>query len=62
MKTLAPGEETLVQLATRIPRRLARELKAFCVRHDLRVQSFVRTALLEKLARARAADRHRRGA
>ena len=62
MKTLAPDEETLVQLATRIPRRLARELKAFCVRHDLRVQSFVRTALIEKLARARTAERHRSGA
>jgi hypothetical protein len=61
MKTLTP-EDTLVQLATRIPRRLARDLKTFCVRHDLRVQTFVRTALIEKLARARAADRHRRGA
>ena len=62
MKTLAPDEETLVQLATRVPRRLARDLKTFCVSHDLRVQSFVRTALVEKLARARAGGRQRRGA
>jgi hypothetical protein len=62
MKHPAADEEPLVQLATRIPRRIAREVKAFCVRHDVRMQSFVRTALREKLARARAGERSRRRA
>jgi hypothetical protein len=52
--------EELVQLATRIPRRIARRLKEFCVRNDVRMQSFVRTALAEKLARARAGARSQR--
>jgi len=51
MKNPAYNEEDLVQLATRIPRRVARELKEFCVRNDVRLQSFVRTALAEKLSR-----------
>jgi hypothetical protein len=46
------GEQHLVQLATRIPLRVARQLKAFCVRHDVRLQTFVRTALEEHLGRA----------
>ena len=46
-------EEQLVQLATRVPRRIVRQLKEFCVRHDVRMQSFVRSALSEKLTRAR---------
>ena len=53
MKTPPYNEEDLVQLATRIPRRVARELKEFCVRNDLRLQSFVRIALAEKLTRMR---------
>jgi hypothetical protein len=53
MKPPAPQDEALVQLATRIPRRVARRLKEFCVRNDIRMQSFVQTALLEKLGRAR---------
>jgi len=43
----------LVQLATRIPRRLVRNLKEFCVRNEIPMQTFVRAALSEKLARAR---------
>ena len=46
-------EEQLVQLATRVPRRIVRQLKEHCVRHDVRMQSFVRTALSEKLTRSR---------
>jgi len=52
-------DEELVQLATRIPRRIARSLKEFCVRNDVRMQNFVRSALAEKLARARGAGRQR---
>lgn len=62
MKRSAYDEEYLVQLATRIPRRIARDLKEFCVRNDVRMQAFVRAALAEKLGRARAGDRQRRRA
>ena len=53
MKQRSYDEDDLVQLATRIPRRVARALKEFCVRHDVRMQTFVRSALAEKLSRAR---------
>jgi hypothetical protein len=61
MKTLDHAiEEELVQLATRIPRRVARRLKEFCVRHDVRLQSFVRQALSEKLTRSRGPSARQR--
>ena len=59
MKLETYDEQDLVQLATRIPRRVARTLKEFCVRNDVRMQSFVRTALAEKLERARRGMRTR---
>jgi hypothetical protein len=59
MKLASYDEEDLVQLATRIPRRVARNLKEFCVRNDVRMQSFVRNALAEKLERARRGTRAR---
>jgi len=64
MKLAAYDEESLVQLATRIPRRIARDLKEFCVRNDVRMQSFIRAALAERLAKSRAPDSRgrRRGA
>src|SRR2546427_2088715 len=46
---LQHNDEELVQLATRIPRDIARRLKEFCVRKDMHMQSFVRRALVEKL-------------
>ena len=60
MRLVMQRNEELVQLATRIPRRIARRLKEFCVRNDVRMQSFVRTALAEKLARARTGGRTQR--
>jgi len=60
MKLAIHDDEDLVQLATRIPRRIARRLKEFCVRNDVRIQTFVRTALAEKLARSRGAARQQR--
>jgi len=60
MRVVMQRDEELVQLATRIPRRIARRLKEFCVRNDLRMQNFVRTALAEKLARARSSARSQR--
>ena len=59
MKLASYDEEDLVQLATRIPRRVARNLKEYCVRNDVRMQSFVRTALAEKLERDRRSARPR---
>ena len=58
----SPADENLVQLATRVPLRIARDLKEFCVRYDVRMQDFVRGALSEKLARSRAGMRQRRRA
>jgi hypothetical protein len=46
-------DEELAQLATRIPLRTARRLKEFCVRNEVRVQTFVGSALAEKLTPAR---------
>ena len=60
MKIAVSSDEELVQLATRIPRRIARRLKEFCVRNDVRMQTFVRTALTEKLARSRSSARPQR--
>lgn len=46
--------EPWVQLATRIPKSLHRELKLHCVRTDKSLMDFVVTALREKLAREAA--------
>ena len=47
---MVQGEEPWVQLATRIPKSLHRELKLFCVTRDMSVMEFVVAALEEKLA------------
>jgi hypothetical protein len=60
MKLATYEDEELVQLATRIPRRIARRLKEFCVRNDVRMQTFVRSALAEKLSRSRTGSRQQR--
>ena len=46
------GEEAWVQLATRIPKTLHRELKLYCVQSDTSVMDFVVEALREKLGRS----------
>ena len=53
--------EVWVQLATRIPKVLHRELKLHCVKNDVSVMEFVVKALEEKLGRdqARGGDRRR---
>ncbi len=50
-------DEELVQLGVRIPLRTARRLKEICVRDEVQVQSFVRSALAEHLGRARRSAR-----
>ena len=49
-----------VQLATRIPKALHRELKLHCVRTDVSVMEFVVKALEEKLARESSKAERRR--
>ena len=46
--------EPWVQLATRIPRGLRRELKLYCVRADIPVMRFVVEAIQTKLKREQA--------
>ena len=46
---MAAEGEVWVQLATRIPKQLHRELKLFCVKSDVSVMEFVVSALEDKL-------------
>jgi predicted HicB family RNase H-like nuclease len=48
---MASDGEVWVQLATRIPKNLHRELKLHCVKSDVSVMDFVVKALREKLGR-----------
>ena len=45
------NDEVWVQLATRVPKTLHRQLKLYCVEGDSSVMDFVVTALREKLGR-----------
>lgn len=59
---MAKDEEgPLVQLATRIPKSLHRELKLRCVQTDTSVTDFVVAALREKLAKEAGRKRAGRG-
>mgnify|MGYP001367725695 CR=1 FL=1 len=48
---MATEGEVWVQLATRIPKVLHRELKLYCVKSDVSVMDFVVGALQDKLSR-----------
>lgn len=50
-------EEALVQLATRIPKELHREIRLHCVKVDVTVMRFVVEAVAEKLKRDTARRR-----
>ena len=57
---MATEGEVWVQLATRIPKQLHRELKLHCVKSDVSVMDFVVNALQDKPARdARGRERRR---
>jgi hypothetical protein len=56
------SEEPWVQLATRIPKGLHRQLKLHCVQIDTSVMDFVVAALGEKLAKAGGRKRGSRSA
>jgi len=53
--------EAWVQLATRIPRRLHREMKLHCVANEVSLMAFVVDALREKLQAGEGATGSRRG-
>jgi predicted HicB family RNase H-like nuclease len=54
---MARREELVwVQLATRIPKALHRELRLYCVHQEIPLMDFVLQALEEKLARSRGAS------
>lgn len=58
---MAAEGEVWVQLATRIPKQLHRELKLYCVKSDVSVMEFVVSALQDKLARdGRKGERKRK--
>ncbi len=59
---MASEGEVWVQLATRIPKLLHRELKLYCVKSDVSVMDFVVSALQDKLARDARGSRERRRA
>ncbi len=42
-------DDVLIQLATRIPKGMHREIKLFCVQNSISVMEFVAVALEEKL-------------
>ena len=46
-------EEPWTQLATRIPKTLHRQLKLYCVTHEIAVQGFVVEAIEERLKSGR---------
>ncbi len=49
---MAKEDDILIQLATRIPKGLHRDIKLFCVHEGISVMEFVATALEEKLRRS----------
>ena len=53
--------EAWVQLATRIPRRLHREMKLHCVANEVSLMAFVVDALREKLHTGEGTTHARRG-
>ena len=55
-------DEAWVQLATRIPKTLHRELKLHCVQSDTSVMDFVVSAIRERLARSSGRRRGRNAA
>jgi hypothetical protein len=57
---MASDAEVWVQLATRIPKQLHRELKLYCVKSDVSVMDFVVSALEDKLQRETRGRERRR--
>ena len=51
---MAKEDDVLIQLATRIPKGLHRDIKLFCVHNGISVMEFVAVALEEKLRKGAA--------
>jgi hypothetical protein len=49
---MAKEDDVLIQLATRIPKGLHRDIKLYCVHNGISVMEFVATALEEKLRKS----------
>ena len=49
---MTKDDDVLIQLATRIPKTLHREIKLHCVSHGISVMEFVAAALEEKLRKS----------
>jgi predicted HicB family RNase H-like nuclease len=56
---MAANDEQLIQLATRIPKGLHREIKLYCVQVGISVMDFVKDALETKLAKAASTKKGR---
>ncbi|HXJ34485.1 MAG TPA: hypothetical protein VMS22_10660 [Candidatus Eisenbacteria bacterium] len=54
---MAKDDDVLIQLATRIPKTLHREIKLHCVSLGISVMEFVADALEDKLRRPQAAKK-----
>jgi predicted HicB family RNase H-like nuclease len=54
---MAKDADELIQLATRIPRSLHREIKVHCVTNGISVMHFVATALEDHLRHGRSSKR-----
>ena len=52
-------DDVLIQLATRIPKNLHREIKLFCVQGGISVMEFVAAALEDKLRRSGKSGRRK---
>lgn len=59
---MAKDDDVLIQLATRIPKGLHREIKLYCVQTGISVMEFVAAALEDKLKRTAARPSKRRAA
>ena len=49
---MAKEDDVLIQLATRIPKGLHRDIKLYCVHNSISVMEFVAAALEEKLRKS----------
>lgn len=57
---MAKDDDVLIQLATRIPKGLHREIKLYCVQTGISVMEFVAAALEDKLKRTASRPSRRR--
>ncbi len=59
---MGKDDDVLIQLATRIPKGLHREIKLYCVQNGISVMEFVAAALEDKLRKSGAKSGRRTAA